>query len=440
MPGIVHLGIGNFHRAHQAWYTQRANALGGDAWHITGVSLRRPTMRDAMEPQDYRYTLVIKSRDATRYERMKIHDTILVASEDREAVVARIADPRTAIVTLTVTEKGYHIDGETGRLNAASPEIAAEIAASVPRSAVGFLVHGLRARQADHGEPLTVICCDNLAGNGRVLQSLVHDYMAAAAIDLTGYLAERVAFPNTMVDRIVPATSDALRDEVQRETGFSDASPVSTEAFSEWVIEDRFAGSRPAWDAVGVTIVKDVVPFELRKLRLLNGAHSLLACAGLMAGHRYVHEAIADRAIRERVDRLMAEAATTLPSSVQDSASAYCDALIDRFANPALNHELAQIAADGSIKLSVRILPVLSALEASGGELEAKEAVAFWLAFILRQLEAGREVADPKSERFVRIYAEAGSQQAAAKDVLSCLDPTLVADKFVERALDILSR
>lgn len=418
MPRVLHFGIGNFHRAHQAWYTAVANRLSGENWRIIGVSLRSGTVRECLEPQGFRYTLVTKDADAIDYQTIAVHDDILVGPQHPEAIVEAIADPGTSCITLTVTEKAYCLDPSSGKINLDDPVLRSEIAGGAPQTIYAFLSRGLRKRAGQGGPPLNIISCDNLPDNGRKLGRALEKYCEAADIDITGFLSDRVAFANTMVDRIVPATTDALRGEVLAETGKDDALPVSAEAFSQWYIEDRLSGSRPAWEKAGVTLVEDVAPFELRKLRLLNGSHSLLAYAGLLAGHEFVHQAVLDTAIRNKVEGFMSEAAGTLPAGSRDTADDYCAALFDRFANPHLNHRLEQIAMDGSLKLPVRIVPVIRELETLGvASYFAREAIAIWAEFVADRLRAGIQIDDPRAAEFAEIARRTSDDQALAHEL-----------------------
>ncbi|PIV75062.1 MAG: mannitol dehydrogenase [Rhodobacteraceae bacterium CG17_big_fil_post_rev_8_21_14_2_50_65_11] len=399
MPRILHLGLGNFHRAHQAWHTARA---GGD-WHITGVVMGNTVLYDALRAQGGAYHLGIRGPEGLRVERIALHDRLLLARDDPKAVVAAIADPEVAIVTLTVTEKGYCL-GPDGRLDLDHPAIAEDLAYG-PRSAIGILTHGL----AERSTPVTVISCDNVSGNGGKLRAAVSDLARAAGLPLpTG-----TRFPDTMVDRITPATTDAIRAEIAAASGVEDAAPVLTEAFSEWVIADEFAAPRPAWDKAGVEIVPDVAPFEMRKLRLLNAAHSYLAYAGLLAGHRYVHEAIADPELRAGVERLWDEAQATLSEAVLPTIPAYRRALIGRFSVADMRHELAQIANDGSLKLPERLLPLVNGLDAAP---QAQHAIAAWVAFVSRAQERGDQLNDPNADRI------AGSARTAVDTRALCAD------------------
>lgn len=437
MPRILHLGIGNFHRAHQAWYTQLANAHDNDAWKITAVSLRRPDVRDALAPQNFDYTLVIKGTTDTEYLRINLHDDILVSPENSQAIVDLIADPETAIVSLTVTEKGYYVDTRSGEFQVGDPVIAQEISDGQPSTAIGYLAYGLKARQQANGKPLTIMSCDNLSANGETLQGAVDAFQKAAGLDLTDYLEKSVAFPSAMVDRITPATTDELRAEVQQATGWADRSPVSTETFSEWTIEDNFAAERPSWEKVGVQIVADVAPYELRKLRLLNGPHSQLAYAGLFHGYRYVHEAIADPKLRDLAAGLMAEAAETLPNEIQSTTQDYSNQLIERFANPALKHELIQIAMDGSQKLPVRILStVKDRLKAGGNSPNALEGVAYWLIFVLSRSAAADAINDPQADTFLGIAKASSSTREKLEAILRIAEPDLASISDLQALLD----
>jgi fructuronate reductase len=441
MKRIVHLGPGNFHRAHQAWYTHHANAQTSAPWTITAVSLKSGTARDTLAPQDFDYTLVINSVADTEYQRISVIDQILVGPENPQAVIDLIANPDTAIVTLTVTEKGYHNDAATGHLNTNNPDIASELAGGQALTAIGFLAFGLQKRRQTHGAQITIISCDNLSDNGATLKKLVLEFNRQANLGLADWLDTSVSFPGTMVDRITPATTDALRQEVEEKTGWADQAPVATELFSEWIIEDSFAAAHPAWDQVGAQFVEDVAPYEHRKLRLLNGPHSFLAYAGLYNGHVYVHEAIADAWLRTAVEELMLEGTATLPASIQSSTADYCKQLIERFANPALKHELAQIAGDGSQKLPVRILSVIADRHRKGLQSpRAHDVIAYWLVFIHQRSSAHAAINDPLAERFAEIFQMSSSRREKLSAILQTLSPdsSLDQDWVTDRAETLL--
>jgi len=393
--GIVHFGIGAFHRAHQAWYTDAAMNAGDRDWMITGVSLRSAAVASQMVPQDGLYTLIERSGEAPRARLNGAVRSVLVASQDPEAVIAALAAPETHIASFTITEKGYcrRADGSLDRL------------ASGKGSFYPLLAAGLRRRR-DAGLPgLTLLSCDNLADNGAQLERLMLDYLGAHDPDLLDWFAAHCTCPATMVDRIVPATTEADRAEAEGLLGgLEDAACVVTEPFSQWVIEDRFMGRpRPRWETVGAELVSDVRPYEAAKLRMLNGAHSLLAYTGLQRGHTYVHEAIADPELHALVEQLMLrEAAPTLTPAPRQDLAAYASALIARFANPALNHRLSQIAMDGSQKLPQRWLGTLAQRQAQGATCPAILAgIAAWL----RHLRGANCVVDDPSANELRIAA-----------------------------------
>nr|WP_255599903.1 mannitol dehydrogenase family protein [Afifella sp. IM 167] len=426
------MGVGNFHRAHQAFYTQKANAAAGEAWRITGVSLRRPDTRDALAPQGFRYTVEINAPDETRYETISVLDDILVASEDPSSVVAAIADPRTALVTLTVTEKGYHLRPSDRRLDLDDPKIAADMTAEVPTTTIGILAEGLARRMAEGAGPLTVLSCDNLPENGAVLEAAILAFAGERRAGLGQWIATHAAFPSSMVDRIVPATSEELKARVRQATGQNDAWPVATEDFSEWVIEDRFAGPRPLWEMAGARLVPDVRPYEMRKLRMLNGAHSALAYAGTLAGKTFVHEAIADEDLAGLARAVMTESGETLPEEVRVASGEYAEALIKRFSNGALNHRLRQIAMDGSQKLPARLVAPLNERVGKGLESPGLErAIASWIAFLGRDFRDGEPVDDPLAERLKAHWSSADGFVSFARAVLT--EPAVFSDLAARR-------
>lgn len=351
--GIVHFGIGAFHRGHQAWYTDAAMNAGARDWAITGVSLRSADVAMQMNPQDGLYTLAERGGDGTALRVVGAVRDVLVAPQQREAVCAALAAPGTRIAMLTITEKGY-CRAPSGDLD---PALAHE------GSVFAFLAEGLSRRAAAGLPGLTLLSCDNLAHNGQVLERLLRQYLALHAPALLDWFTAHCTCPDTMVDRIVPATTDADRARLADALGgLDDAACVMTEPFSQWVIEDRFAGPRPPWEQVGAQLVADVAPYETAKLRMLNGAHSLLAYVGLARGHVHVHEAVADPELAALVSRLLRdEAAPTIAAAPGQDLPGYADALLARFANPMLHHRLAQIAMDGSQKLPQRWLHTLAA-------------------------------------------------------------------------------
>ena len=395
--GIVHLGIGAFHRAHQAVYTEAALAAGDRRWGILGASLRSLDTRDALAPQDGLYT--VATRDAAG-ERLQVVGAVthLIAGNTGE-LCAAMASPDVRIVSLTITEKGY-CRAANGGLDPAHPNISYDLThPHTPRSAPGVVIEALRRRR-DAGLPaFTVLCCDNLPANGRTVHGVLRDLASLHDPALARWVEDTVRCPSTMVDRIVPATTDTDRASIATSLGLIDAWPVVTEPFSQWVIEDSFGAGRPDWDASGANFVADVAPFELAKLRMLNGAHSALAYLGYLAGCATVAETMAMPGFCEYARGLMLdEAAPTLRAVPGLDLTAYADSLLERFRNPALHHRTWQIAMDGSQKLPQRLLGTVQDRLATGAPFgRLALAVAAWMRFVGGVDERGRsiDVQDP---------------------------------------------
>jgi fructuronate reductase len=397
--GIVHFGIGAFHRAHQAWYTDTAMSAGDRDWMIAGVSLRSGAVAHAMNPQEGLYTVTERSAGGGTTRIVGAVREVLVASQEAAAVVAALATPSVHIASLTITEKGY-CRSATGALD---PALASE------DSVYAFLAAGLRRRHDAGLSGLTLLSCDNLAGNGEQLARLMSEYLERHDAALLRWFLSECTCPSTTIDRIVPATTSADIDEVaDRLDGLRDEAAVMTEPFSQWVIEDRFAGPRPGWEAVGAQLVSDVRPYETAKLRMLNGAHSALAYLGLGAGHDFVHQAVADPAIRMLAKQLMrAEAAPTIAAAPGQDLDAYADALLARFANPQLHHRLAQIAMDGSQKIPQRWLETLAIQQARGAQCPAVlTALAGWLRHL--RGDTGIALDDPLADALQACWAKSG--------------------------------
>lgn len=419
-PRIVHLGLGAFARAHLAAYTQEANAKAGTAWHIVGVSLQRPDMRDALQPQAGLYTLVTRAPAGPQRAIVDVVTDVRVAPESPGAVVDLLADAATEIVTLTVTEKGYCHLPATGKLNVQHPDIVHDLAQPrAPRSAPGFLVAGLAKRRALGLAPFTVLTCDNLPSNGHVLRGLVLGLAALTDPALADWIAREGAFPCSMVDRIVPATTPADITETDTALGLHDASPVMAEPFRQWAIEDRFVGKRPAWEMAGAEMVAEVAPYEFMKLRMLNGAHSSLAYLGYLAGHETVADATTDPLIASFLGHLWAEIIPTVPPPPGVDLADYARRLLERFRNPAIRHRTWQIAMDGSQKLPQRLLGTLRwRLERGLPSPALTLGIAGWMRYATGRDEQGQpiDVRDPLAPRFVEITARAGNDLTALAD------------------------
>ena len=405
--GIVHLGVGAFHRAHQAVYVDDCLAAGGTEWGIVGASLQSASTRDALQPQDGLYTLAVRGSGGEQLRVIGAIQSMLVAPDDPARLLDALTDTGVRIVTLTVTEKAY-LRNAAGDLDAAHAGIVADLADPArPRTVHGFLVEALARRRLAGVQPFTILSCDNLPANGRTLHRLLVQFAKLRDGDLAAHV-ESVACPSSMVDRIVPATTDADRERVAASLGVEDAWPIMTEPFTQWVIEDDFPAGRPAWEKFGVEMVRDVVPFEEMKLRLLNGAHSSIAYLGLLSGHETVAKSFGDPAIRGFVQALWAEAIPTLPGDAGLDPAAYTKALTERFDNTALAHRTAQIANDGSQKLPQRIVgSALDQLEAGAEARHLMLVVAAWIrAAELRgsELPAGH-FTDPLDARLGEIFA-----------------------------------
>lgn len=452
---VAHLGLGAFHKAHQAWFTDRANAAAapGDAWGIASFTGRRPDAATALAAQDGLYTVLTRGADGDTAE---VVSSIATAHDGADAAAwrATLADPAVGVVTLTVTERGYR-RGPDGRLDLADPEVAADLdllrgsetrgarravppaAGTVaPRPAAvtmpGRLVDGLRARLAAGGTPLAVVSCDNLPDNGAVTRRVVLQAAEAVEPALARWIGTSVSFVSTMVDRITPATTAADLEVVRQLTGRSDAAAVVTEPFAEWVVQDAFPAGRPAWDAAGVRLVGDVAPYEQRKLWLLNAGHSLLAYHGLARGLTTVAEAFADPGCRLLLEALWAEARPVLPLPDAEVDAALA-ALRERFANARIEHRLAQIGADGSAKLPVRILAVAEARRRAG--LPAGTAQAATVAAWVRHVTGPAGTAtDPAAAELAATLRLTGAADRARTTVRS-LAPALADDADVVGAV-----
>lgn len=429
LPGIVHLGFGNFHRAHQAVYTDAAVRAHGGDWGIVGVASSSRRVVDAVRAQDHLYTVMTIAPDGAQCQVPRVHTDTLVAAEQTDRVVAQIAAAQTRIVTLTVTEHGYSFSPTTGGINLDDPLIRHDLSTpEQPRTTIGQIVRGLQARMLGAGTRLSVLSCDNLAGNGDRTRAIVTDFIAqlppAEARDLQPWVAEQVTFPNSMVDRIAPATTDAHREQVAQLTGYRDAVPVPAEPFTMWVIEDHFAAGRPHWEAGGATFSDEVELYEQMKLRLLNGTHSLIAYLGALSGRATIPASVAQSTIAEAAHGILAgEYLPTLrmPSGV--SAVEYEQALFDRWSNTGLGHRTSQVGSDGSVKLPQRIhAPALHALDQGAMPQYLALSVAAYLACVtpVDGFDPGahaRAMSDPARPRLAVLAAQSGTGRALARAV-----------------------
>jgi fructuronate reductase len=401
--GIVHLGIGSFHRAHQAVYTDSVLASGDLRWGIVGASLRNPDTRHALKAQDYLYVLNLRAEAETLRVVGSLRE-ILVAPENPAVLIETLCQPSVAVVSLTVTEKGYHYDPATRALNEEDADILHDLAhPQTPRTAFGFLAVAIIRRRKLGLAPFTVLCCDNLPANGHTLHGLLSRYAELISPDLGSFVRNEILCPDTMVDRIVPATTNDDRQRLSDTVGLDDLWPVVAEPFTQWVIEDRFSGARPAWDEAGATFVGDVTPFESMKLRMLNASHSALAYLGYLAGYETVAEAMDDDALAGFAEGVMTDAMPTLGLPSHIDVETYKASLLTRFRNKALHHRTWQIAMDGSQKLPQRILGPIQDRLVKGFPIERHAlVVAGWMRYVTGIDERGRpiDVRDPLLKSF----------------------------------------
>lgn len=437
-PGIVHLGVGAFHRAHQALYTELALERFGGNWGIVGASLRSGDVQQRLLPQDCLYTVVEREGSLNRYRIVGAIRSVLLAPDEPQALVEQLAHPDTRIVTLTITEKGYCYDAGRGRLRCDHPDIRRDLESfpHQPVTAIGYLAASLAQRRNLRTRGVTLLSCDNMPDNGQVLKTVVTDFVALADPSLIPWIHEHVTFPSSMVDRIVPAATDEDLSALEQVLGYRDEAAVFTEPFSQWVVENRFACGAPNWQEVGVLFTEDVTPFETMKLRLLNGSHSLMAYLGYLAGHDFVHEVMADEHLGQIVQQYMAhqaEPTLTLPTGydIED----YKRSLCRRFANAALNHRTYQIAQDGSLKIPQRWLS--SVRDLTRMQLPTRLlalAVAGWIRYLGGERDDGKTyiVDDPLHADLVHAAGQSGWVPGVLSHAPVCGDLISTCPQFMD--------
>ncbi|MEE9684165.1 fructuronate reductase [Lelliottia amnigena] len=421
---IVHFGFGAFHRAHQALLTNRVlNAKGGD-WGICEISLfSGDVLMSQLREQDHLFTVLEKGADGNQPIVIgAVHECLNAKLDSLAAIIEKFCELQVAIVSLTITEKGYCIDPATGKLDTQNARILHDLEnPTEPHSAPGILVEALHRRRERGLPPFTVLSCDNIPDNGHVVKNAVLGMAEKRSPELAKWIETHVSFPGTMVDRIVPAATEVSLAEITQELGVEDPCAISCEPFIQWVIEDNFVASRPEWEIAGVQMVQDVLPWEQMKLRMLNGSHSFLAYLGYLAGFAHVSDCMQDDAFREAARRLMLdEQAPTLRITDVD-LTAYADSLIDRFANPALQHRTWQIAMDGSQKLPQRMLEgVRVHLQRESAWPLLALGIAGWMRYVSGVDDAGNtiDVRDPLSEK-IRAIVETSSEKDRVKALLA---------------------
>jgi mannitol 2-dehydrogenase len=418
---VVHIGVGGFHRAHQAVYLddllQRG---GGPGWGICGVGLlpQDRAMRTALKSQDCLYTVVEADGTASHARVIGSILDYLYAPDDPEAVLTRMADPQCRIVSLTITEGGYRVNRWTGDFEDWHSDIQHDLKhPHRPAGCFGYLAEALDRRRKRGVPPFTVLSCDNLQHNGDVVRKAVLAFAGRRDPVLAGWLADNGAFPNSMVDRITPATTDEHRRMVAREFDIRDAWPVVTEPFRQWIIEDRFSDGRPDWEQAGVLMTANVVPYEMVKMRLLNGGHQALCYLGMLLGHEYVHQAIQDEQILRLIRTLMDDEVTPLLPEVPGiDLEEYKATLLRRFANAAIRDRLSRIGSDASVRIREFVLPSILEQLARGGPIRMLSlAVAGWLRYLARTDETGgtRQIIDPLADRLTECARSGGANPEA---------------------------
>lgn len=400
--GIVHIGLGAFHRAHQAVYLEQTLALHGGDWMIASANIRsNHKLVEQMQAAGHRYHVVeyADTSNANLREIKAIKNTFFCGSDEgREALLSKMTAPATKIVTLTITEKGYYLAPSTGELLLDAQEIQHDMAyPSQPKTALGLILESLKVRRAQGLAAFTVLSCDNMPHNGLRAKGAVVALAKVQDDEFAQWIEQNVAFPNSMVDRIVPAVSDQDLAMIKVDTGISEPTVVKCEQFSQWVVEDHFPAGRPHWESAGVQMVEDVSSYEMMKLRMLNGSHSLLAYLSTIAGFKTVADAMQDKDIRAFLEHyMMQEVAPTLPSFKHSELATYCQQLLSRFENDSLQHQLKQIAMDGSQKLPQRWLSGLTELQGKHLKAPAIElGIAGWITFLCHAEQNQQSINDP---------------------------------------------
>lgn len=429
--GIVHLGFGAFHRAHQAVMTDDALARDGGDWRIIGVSLRSTDVAGKVNTQNGLYTLIEKGPSGQNARVIGAVDHVIAV--DPVATLNALKDPNIRVVTLTVTEKGYGIDPASGAPDVSNAAVAADLMTPEnPQGVLGLLTAAIDARRIAGHPTFTVLSCDNLPQNGDLLRTGVIEYARLSGRDdLADWIAKSVAFPCSMVDRITPAATQSTRDDACAATGCDDQAAIETEPFSQWVIEDDFTSGRPGWEAGGALFVPDVTPYETMKLTMLNGSHSLLAYSGFLLGCRYVRDVMQDPDLSWLVGQHLKAAAAGLPPLDSINFNMYANDLQQRFANPAIAHETFQIAADGTQKLPQRIFqPAVAALQTGRDTAPFAFATAMWMRFCLCARDDGMtyELHDPRAAELTAVLEKTKSSATAISDAIHGLSNLVPSD------------
>lgn len=423
---IVHLGFGAFHRAHQALFADELAAKSNSDWGYCEVNLfGGELLIEDLRKQDHLFSIIEKGEHDTKIKTVgsvceSLHSTL----DGYQAVIEKMAEPQVSIVSITITEKGYGIELNTGHLDINHPFIAPDLAnPNEPKSAVGCIVQALRLRMERGLSPISVMSCDNMPENGKITRNAVLDFANHVDTKLAGWIDMNISFPSTMVDRIVPAITEETQSEINQRLGFSDSCGIICEPFRQWVIEDNFIAGRPEWELVGVELVQDVLPFEKMKLRMLNGSHSFLAYLGFLAGYEHISDCMENVEYKSAARNLMMlEQASTLNMPKGTDLDKYADQLIERYTNPSIKHRTWQIAMDGSQKLPQRILESVSHhIENGTSYKHLALAIAAWMFYVSGKDENGADidVRDPIASELRAICDENGKSDSVVSALLS---------------------
>lgn len=436
-PGIAHFGVGNFHRSHQAIYIDRLISQGDhNKWGIVGIGVmpNDVAMRDALANQNYGYTLIEIDVEGNVFGREinSIRD-FLFAPEDPAAVLQQLTDREIRIVSLTITEGGYNIDHTSGAFDIENPALQHDLRnPENPTTVFGYITEALRTRRDQGIPPFTVMSCDNLPANGDVARHAITAFAREIDPSLASWIDEHVAFPNSMVDRITPVTTDEDRALVKDMFGTDDAWPVRTEPYTHWVLEDTFSNGRPDFERVGVQLVDDVAPYELMKLRLLNGAHQAMAYIGTLLGHEYVYEAVGDENVELFLRAYLEEARMTLDPVPGIDVDQYIESLFERFRNPYIADTLARLAVDASDRIPKFVLPTIRDNLAANRQVTMGAAViASWFRYLEVADAVGVEVIDAMAAELLPLTDDA-SAFLSNKDVFGTLaDERYFAEEYL---------
>lgn len=404
--GIVHIGVGGFHRAHQTIYTEDLFDQNEDLeWGFCGIGLlsHDRQMRDILQEQDYLYTLIERSVTGDHARIVGSIVNYIFAPENIERAIEKMAGPETKIVSLTITEGGYYIHSGTGEFDPSHADIQYDLAhPQAPRSSFGFLLEALDRRRCRQQKPFTVMSCDNIQSNGLVTKKMLLAFAKLSNPELANWIEEHVSFPNSMVDRITPATTDEHRELTRKQFGIADKWPVTTEPFKQWVIEDHFTLGRPSWEKTGAQMTNDVLPYEKMKLRLLNASHQALCYIGMLLGYEFVHQTMEDEDIRNLVSLLMDIDVTPILSEVPGvDLTTYKRTLIERFANPAIRDQLSRIGIYGSTGIPKFMLPTIEEQLKKGGSFKYLAfTIACWFRYLQGKDELGNDIVmkDPNAD------------------------------------------